>query len=348
MTGNQDSSPLRTLSTAYFALPMATGIVSIGSHLLGHQAIALALFAFNVVAYAVLWIAYLARALIYPRDFFGDMVSHAKGPGYLTMVAGSSLLGSQFWIFTSWHSVSVALWALAIVLWVALLYTFFVGAVVREPKPTLEAGINGGWMVITVATQSIAILGSFVIAELPRPDIVLFVCLAFFLLGGMFYILLIALILYRWLFFHMDPAELTPPYWINMGAVAITTLAGSRLLLYAEAHPIAAQLAPFLAAFVLMFWATATWWIPALVAVGLWKHLVERIPITYNAGYWSMVFPLGMYTTATFTYAQALRVEFLDFIPQGFIWIAWLAWALTCWGMLRRLVALARGQASVV
>lgn len=339
--------PLQSLSPAYFALTMATGIVSIASHLLGHQAVGLALFGVNVLAYAVLWIAYLARALRYPADFFGDMVSHAKGPGYLTMVAGTSLLGSQFWIYTDWHAVSVALWFLAIALWAALLYTFFVGAVVREPKPSLEDGINGGWLVITVATQSLAILGSFVIAALPRPDVVLFACLAFFLLGGMFYILVIALIFYRWLFFRMDPVELTPPYWINMGAVAITTLAGSRLLLYAEAHPLAAMIAPFLAAFVLMFWATATWWIPALVAVGIWKHGVERLPITYNAGYWSIVFPLGMYTAATLTYAHALRADFLDFIPQTFIWIAWLAWALTALGLARRLVALARGQATV-
>ena len=29
----------------------------------------------------------------------------------------------------------------------------------------------------------------------------------------------------------MEPAKLTPPYWINMGALAITTLAGARLIL---------------------------------------------------------------------------------------------------------------------
>lgn len=340
-------SPLQTLSPAYFALTMATGIVSIASHLLGHQGVALALFGFNLVAYGLLWIAFVARALRYPRDFFGDLVDHAKGPGYLTMVAGTCLLGSQFWLFTDWHEISVGLWALAIVLWVLIIYAFFTGAVVREPKPSLEQGINGGWLVMTVATQSIAILGSFVIAALPHPQIVLFACLAFFMLGGMLYILVIALIFYRWLFFRMDPQDLTPPYWINMGAVAITTLAGARLLLFAEAHPFAQLLAPFLAAFVLMFWATATWWIPVLVLVGFWKHGVERVPITYNAGYWSMVFPLGMYTAATLTYADGLHAEFLKPIPAVFIWFAWFAWALTALGLARRLVALARGEASL-
>jgi hypothetical protein len=47
----------------------------------------------------------------------------------------------------------------------------------------------------------------------------------------MFYILFIALIIYRWIFISMEPAKRTPPYWINMGALAITTLAGARLIL---------------------------------------------------------------------------------------------------------------------
>ncbi len=348
ITSDSSASALKTLAPAYFALPMATGIVSIASHLLGYQGVALALFGFNLVAYILLWLAFIARALRFPADFFGDLISHAKGPGYLTMVAATSLVGSQFWIFTSLHEVSVGLWWLAIVLWVLIIYSFFTAAVLREPKPTLEDGINGGWLVITVATQSISILGSFVINALPHKAIVLFACLAFFMLGGMLYIVLIGLIFYRWLFFRMDPADLTPPYWINMGAVAITTLAGARLILFAKVHPLVADLASFLAAFVMFFWAMATWWIPLLVLVGIWKHVVERVPLTYNAGYWSMVFPLGMYTAATWTYADALRIDFLEWIPDWFIFIAWAAWLVTALAMFKHLIALARARGTGV
>jgi len=49
--------------------------------------------------------------------------------------------------------------------------------------------------------------------------------LSAYLLGAMLYILFIALILYRWRFLSMQPEKLSPPYWINMGALAITTLA---------------------------------------------------------------------------------------------------------------------------
>ena len=47
----------------------------------------------------------------------------------------------------------------------------------------------------------------------------------------MLYIWIISLIFYRYTFFTMHPSDLAPPYWINMGAVAISTLAGSLLVL---------------------------------------------------------------------------------------------------------------------
>jgi hypothetical protein len=45
---------------------------------------------------------------------------------------------------------------------------------------------------------------------------------------------------------------MTPPYRINRGALAITTLAGSRLLLPAEASPVLGRLAAFLEGFTLI------------------------------------------------------------------------------------------------
>jgi tellurite resistance protein TehA-like permease len=55
----------------------------------------------------------------------------------------------------------------------------------------------------------------------------LFLTLCMFLLGCTLYLLLITLIFYRFTFVNFTPILLTPPYWINMGAVAITTLAGA-------------------------------------------------------------------------------------------------------------------------
>ena len=41
----------------------------------------------------------------------------------------------------------------------------------------------------------------------------------------------------RLLFYELSPDDLTPRYWINIGAVAITTLAGTSLLEVDQAVP---------------------------------------------------------------------------------------------------------------
>ena len=45
----------------------------------------------------------------------------------------------------------------------------------------------------------------------------------------MIYAVIITFILYRWLFEHMLPGELTPSYWFDMGAAAIATLAAAHV-----------------------------------------------------------------------------------------------------------------------
>ena len=61
------------------------------------------------------------------------------------------------------------------------------------------------------------------------------------------------------MFLSMPAETLIPTYWMNMRALAITTLAGSRLLLAADTWSRLPVLMPFLKGFSLFFWATETW-----------------------------------------------------------------------------------------
>ena len=159
-----------------------------------------------------------------------------------------------------------------------------------------------------------------------------------FLVGGMLYFLIITLIFYRFMFFPLKPEALGPPYWINTGAVAISTLAGATLILNSDKAALLQVLLPFITGATLLFWAAATWWIPYLLLLGAWRYIISRITFTYDPPYWGMVFPLGMYTTCTFQMAKAIHLDFLLIIPQFFIYAALLAWGLTFWGLLKWIV----------
>ena len=137
----------------------------------------------------------------------------------------------------------------------------------------------------------------------------------------------------------MQPSDLAPPYWINMGAVAISTLAGTTLVAAAPRSPVIQELLPFVKGFTLLFWATATWWIPMLVILGFWRHVYRRFPLRYDPLYWGAVFPLGMYTVSTFRLAQVIDAPFLSVIPSVFIYIALGAWSATAFGLLHHLLA---------
>ena len=337
--GNILGAGVRDLNPAYFALVMATGIVSIASYLLGMEPVAWSLFWLNIFAYLVLWILTIFRLARYFPQLKSDLTSHVRGPGFFTIIAGTCVLGSQFIILGVSNTLAMVLWIVGLVLWPVIMYSFFGAVMLREEKPPLENGINGAWLIAIVATQSISILGTLLNGMFANgSQALLFFTLTMYLLGGMLYILVISLIFYRFTFFRVAPEAITPPYWINMGAVAITTLAGATLMLNAQQGTLLNSLLPFLQGFTLFFWAIGTWWIPLLFIFGYWLHLYKRFPIKYNPQYWGMVFPLGMYTACTFQLAKALELDFLFSIPNYFIYIALVAWLATFWGLTRRLV----------
>jgi tellurite resistance protein TehA-like permease len=329
-----------TLHPAYFALVMATGIVSIACELVGFRAAAVALFGVNVVCYPVLWVLTILRVVRYRDRVVADLLDHSRAVGFFTTIAATCVLGSQALLVAGLWGVAAALWAAGIVLWAGITYAIFGVLMLKDDKPSLADGINGGWLVSVVAAQSVSVLGSQLAPGFgpSAPNVLLF-CLAMWLGAGMLYIWIISLIFYRYTFFVFSPSDLTPPYWINMGAVAISTLAGALLTMAVSSSAVIRDLLPFVKGLTLMFWATATWWIPMLVILGVWRHVYRRFPLRYDPLYWGAVFPFGMYTVGTFRLSQALDVPVLMIVPHVFIYVALAAWGLTMAGLVHRLAA---------
>lgn len=333
------------LFPGYFAMLMSTGIVAIAAFRLDHPAISTALFWISAVAYVILFGLTLLRLTLFPARMLGDLTDHGRGPGFFTLVAATCLIGIQLLLRETVPAAASGLWILAFAVWLIVGYGFFGAAAVKTEKPPIETGINGAWLLAVVSTQSLSILGTLLAARGVCGQPLLFVSLCLFLLGAMMYLWISGMIVYRLLFLKIEAQALTPPYWISMGAAAITTLAGATLALNAQAAPFLVELSGFIKGMTALYWATCTWWIPLLLILGVWRHVRMDVPFVYDPQYWGMVFPLGMYTVCTLQFSRALGLDFVAGLCRGFLFLALAAWAVVFAGLLRSLAGAARTEA---
>ena len=325
--------PLAALFPGYFALVMATGIIAIGAKQQQIDWLANGLYAVAASAFAVLVVLFVARLALYPKRLVADLTSHAKGFAFLTVVAGINVLASASAIIHGWWTHAEVLWWCSLPLYVILLYTALISDVLRHHKPGLVAGINGSWFLLTVATESVAVFGALLLGHHPS-DFLAFMCLAAFCLGLVLYLIVMTMVFLRWTFQPLEPTEADPPAWVAAGAVAITVLAGSNLLGTRAVSPRVDRLGPLIEGLVTLAWATATFWFPVMVAIGVWRHIARKVPLRYHPSYWSLVFPLGMYGVATFKMRAVIKLDQLEWAPKITLAVALTAWTAAFIGLL--------------
>jgi tellurite resistance protein TehA-like permease len=321
------------MNPVYFAMVMATGIVSTALFFLGFKGASLLLLWINLAAYPVLIGATAYRAVQFREKLWADLVNPQTVFTFFTFVAGSAVLGVQLFL-RGYETPALALWLIALVGWVLLVYFSFGMLTFTNTHPVGEA-VNASWLIAIVGTQSLTVLGALLGRKPGGSEPLLLFAFGLWSIGVALYGIFITLIIYRLFFQKLDPRDMLPPYWIILGATAISALAGVNLLAAAPSATFLAGLTPLVSGVTLALWAWSSWWIPTLILFGLWRHAICRVPITYHPGYWSLVFPLGMYTVATYRVAVVLKLPFLQVIPAIMLWVALAAWTATMIGFLR-------------
>ena len=336
---------IRDLNPGYFALVMATGIVSRAMGLDGAARLSGILLGAGIAAYVLLAVAYAWRLAAYRREFVADARDPRRAFAFMTLAAGSDVLAAR--LAGDGHTGAAAvLLAIGGACWVVLSYGLpLLLAGGGSLQPAL-AGVNGTWFLWVVATQSIAVAATSL--QPPVPEALAALAVGCWAVGVVLYLIVAGLVAGVLLAFPLRPSELTPAYWVFMGATAISVLAGAQILRLPPG-PLEAAMHAVVAGLSVVLWAFGTWLIPLLIAMGVWRHVLRRVPLAYEPGLWSIVFPVGMYGVASHELGAALGVSWLVTLGRDEAWLALAVWVAAflamAWAALRRPAKLTGSQA---
>lgn len=331
--GTRLDAAVRGLNPGYFALVMGTGIVSIGLADHGWDVLSLILLVIDVICYGLLVVLVIVRGIRHRDALRADFQDPAKAFAFFTFVAASCVLGSRLAVAGE-HGVAAGLLVVGFAAWLVLGYLIPWTALLGVDKGSVLSAANGTWFIWVVGSQAVAVLAATL-----QPMFVdwrqalAMLAVVSWAIGVFLYGVVGVVIIVRLLLYGMRPLEFTPPYWVSMGATAITVVAGARIVDMADAPMVDATRA-LIAGAAVLFWALGTWLIPPLVIAGYWRHVHHRVPLRYEPALWSIVFPLGMYGVGSSFLGATDRLPWVERIGIVEGWLALGVWAVVFVAML--------------
>jgi tellurite resistance protein TehA-like permease len=297
------------------------------------------LFGLAAVAYVVLVVLNLLRLVRHRDRVMEDFADPRRAFGFFTFVAGTNVLATRA-ALEGWYAVAGSLLAVALLNWIVLGYVVPWSAVVGRSERPVVASANGTWFIWVVASQSVAVTSAGLepVADGSLRSALAVLAVLSWSVGVFLYAASAIFVSLRLMLYELRPEDIDPPYWVSMGAVAITVLAGARIV-EMDSTPIVDATRGLVAGLSVVFWCFATWLIPVLVAMGWWRHQVRRVPLRYEATLWSIIFPLGMYAVAGIYLGRADRLPIIEWIGSHWLWVALAAWFLVAVAMSRQLVS---------
>ena len=330
---------------------MATGIVSTAMHNVALHDVAnvsphgdlarwisLVLFVIALAGYAVLVVTVILGAVVR-----GDMSADLRSGGFtiVAFVAASGVLAARF-VAAEELSAATVFAYVAVISWLILGYTavgFMVTTAASAFAATSRSGpdnqnasprtasswtrVNGTWFLLVVSTQSVAV--SFgALAGARHIDGYAVVAALWWGLGVLELIIMATLVSIRLLIVGLSATDEVAPYWVFMGAGAISVLGGGQVLGAGGLQTLVAR--PVVGTVCVMLWAFGSWLVPLLIALMAWYAFGRDPGKGFRSALWSMVFPIGMYGVATRQLGVAWKVSWLKDLGTWEAWVALVVW----------------------
>ncbi|WP_415953198.1 tellurite resistance/C4-dicarboxylate transporter family protein [Streptomyces sp. KLOTTS4A1] len=290
---------------------MATGIISVGLHLMGRETLSRIALALG----SLLWCALAA-------DFAGRFLTdrarwsrEADRPPALTGVAASCVLGTRF-AQLGRQELAIALLVLAVLVWLVLLPRVVRDSVRRVPFRRMPGAV----FLVCVATQGLAVLAA---ALAPMLD-------AAWLAGAGFVVFWLGLVLYGFALSRFDLRNIRQgagDQWVAAGALAISALAAGKLLASGELG--AASEDVLRTTSLVLLGLDFALYLMLVASEARWPRP------RYDVRRWATVFPMGMTGVATLTLASAADEGGLQVPGEVLVWCAVAVWCVVAAGAVR-------------
>ncbi|WP_324608102.1 DUF488 family protein [Streptomyces sp. 142MFCol3.1] len=316
------STAVANLNAGALAFVMGTGIVSTALYVIGAGTASALLLWVALAGFVVLVPAYGWRLLRHRERFVADLLG-PRGFAFLTLAISANVLAGR--LAPDGHTaVAGAFLAFGTLGWLVLDYGIpFALITTLKRSPSLDH-VNGTWFLWAVGSESVAVAAAS-LAQVTPGHVLPVLAVVCWAVGLVQYLLTAAIVLARLLARPVQPEGLMTSVWIFMGAAAIAVLAGVRLISLPSGDTLLAR--PVILGSSVVLWSFSSWLIPLLLALGVWRHALRRIPLRYGLDWWNLVFPIGMYAVTTHELGRATGTSWMTTIGRWEVWVAAAVWA---------------------
>lgn len=320
---------LEKIEPVSFAFVMATAVISIAFNLTEWPLMSLLFLLIGTIGYGVLVLIFGFRLFFFRRQVKRELEDVLSLFKYLTFCAGTNSLATAFCL-TGIEGFDRICWILGIigtVSTVLLVYGIFFHLFFRS-RISIQS-VSPYWLLMAIACNSSGIVLTTLWQQgILVNDLFLFISFCYWSFGVLIYLIFMTLNIYRMFFLEFTGKDLYPAFWTCMGAAAIAVVDGINLAFVDNAPSFREAVKPFIEGMNLTLWAWGTIWIPILCMMEFAKYFYFKMPFRYHPSLWAIVFPLGMYTVATYKLSTKEHLEFLSGMIPYCLWTATACWAL--------------------